>query len=144
MTDKDILYLIVGISVLVGLFMIGKTGASGIISKMADAIQSFEGWSIGSTSFRNNNPGNLKYNGQAGSTGMDDRGFAIFQSYAAGRQALENQLSLAFNGSSQYYSPSMSLYDFFSVYSEDNSSAYAEYVAAQLGVSPDTQLSQLA
>jgi hypothetical protein len=116
---------------------------SNSINTMAQAIQSFEGWSAGSRSFRNNNPGNLKFASQAGAT-EGENGFAVFNSYTAGYQALVNLITSAFNGSSYYYRPDMSLYDFFSVYSEDNSVPYAEFVASQLGVSPDTKLQNLA
>jgi len=54
----------------------------------ADAIQQHEGWFPGSRSFRNNNPGNLKFSGQFGAVGADANGFAIFPDYDTGREAL--------------------------------------------------------
>jgi hypothetical protein len=64
-------------------------------STIAWAFQEHEGFippgpgsPRGSASYRNNNPGNLKYMGQAGSTGADPKGFAIFGSYDAGWSAL--------------------------------------------------------
>jgi hypothetical protein len=62
------------------------------VTKWAEQIKRFEGWKPGSVSYRNNNPGNLKYTGQAGATGKDARGFAIFSSEAAGMAALESDL----------------------------------------------------
>lgn len=128
------------------LFAIGtsKTGQEGVISRMAEAIKSFEGWAVGSRSQRNNNPGNLKYAGQVGAISQDEEGHAIFDSYASGWAALIHQLTLAFTGESHVYSPEDSLYDFFRKYAEANSAEYAAFVAGQLGVSPDTSLNQLA
>jgi hypothetical protein len=48
----------------------------------------------GSRSFRNNNPGNLRYTGQQGSVGKDGNGFAIFPSYELGKQAHIRQIQL--------------------------------------------------
>jgi hypothetical protein len=51
----------------------------------------------GSRSWRNNNPGNIKFGAYArsmGATGADDKGFAVFPSYDVGRKAQE---SLLFN-----------------------------------------------
>jgi hypothetical protein len=66
----------------------------GDFSSVASVIQTVEGWFPGSTSYRNNNPGNLKYAGQAGAIGQDANGFAIFPDYQTGYQALLNQISL--------------------------------------------------
>lgn len=69
-----------------------------LIQKIAEAIQVHEGWFLpgvdprypnGSRSFRNNNPGNLKWIGQKGSIGMDAQGFAIFPDYETGFAALK-------------------------------------------------------
>jgi len=75
------------------------TTGSSPLEALASAIQNYEGWSApglnlprGSTSFRNRNPGNLKNVGQAGAIGTDPKGFAIFSSYDAGRQALLRDL----------------------------------------------------
>src|ERR1700722_12369746 len=58
----------------------------------------------GSRAWRNNNPGNLKYDTQAeaiaaGAIGVDSNGFAIFPSYAAGSQALTNVLAGTYGNS---------------------------------------------
>ena len=123
---------------------VNKVGES-VIEKMAAAIQSFEGWFPGSRSYRNNNPGNLRWSNPdsipwSGAIGLDDSDHVIFDSYNSGWQALLYQLTLAFTGQSQVYSPSDTLYDFFSKYAEGNQTQYAESVAAALGVSPETQL----
>lgn len=71
------------------------------ITAIADAITRFEGFFPGSVSYRNNNPGNLVYVGQAGATpvqvtGSDGkvRTFARFETPEAGRAALEGQIAL--------------------------------------------------
>ena len=120
---------------------------SGLIQKFAEAIQKFEGWAVGSVSYRNNNPGNLKAAGWQGQIGIDPNGFAIFDNYADGWNALIRQITLAVTGGSSVYSPSMTITDFFERYapSSDNNSPvnYANFVANYIGVSPDTTLSQL-
>ena len=63
------------------------------------AIQKHEGYYEGSRSYRNKNPGNLKYIGQAGSIGKDSGGFAIFGSLEDGRNALKNDILAKIGGS---------------------------------------------
>lgn len=66
----------------------------GLGSALADAIQRQEGYAPGTRAYRNNNPGNLIYVGQASASGKDDAGFAVFPSYAAGYGELERQIGL--------------------------------------------------
>lgn len=113
------------------------------IKVMAEAIKEFEGWNEGSTSWRNDNPGNLKYAGQPGAISSDARGFAIFDCYESGWNALLNQLYIAFNGTSHVYKPSDTLSEFFKKYSEGDTTNYAAFVAGRLGVSVDTRLDEL-
>lgn len=133
--------LIIGIIVVVA-----ATGAetmmthSTVIYIMGAAIQSFEGWTQGSVSQRNNNPGNLKYAHQRGAIGIDPAGFAVFSTYEDGWQALVTQLEAAFSGASRVYSPEDTLSEFFAKYTEGDSQAYANYVADRLGVNPGTRL----
>jgi hypothetical protein len=115
----------------------------------AQAIAQFEGYNTsGSVANRNNNPGNLKYAGQAGATGQDAQGFAIFPDANTGWQALYNQL----NAYVQEF-PGYSLLQMMAHYlgqpaptsdSQGNAYTYANYVASQLGVSTSTTLAQLA
>lgn len=114
-----------------------------MIERMAMAIREFEGWYPGSRSWRNNNPGNLKFAGQAGAVATDDQGHAIFDSQASGWAALIHQLTLAFSGQSHVYGPGDTLYSFFGKYAEGNRVQYAEFVAARLGVAPDATLAQI-
>lgn len=121
----------------------------GSLSDFARAIQAHEGWfpprggsPRGSTSFRNNNPGNLKFIGQSEATGKDERGFAIFPNYSAGFRALQFDINAKIRRN-----PGWNFEDFFKVYapSSDNNRPleYAAAVAKRLGVSPKTKLNVL-
>lgn len=66
----------------------------GQFTSIANEIQQLEGWFSGSVSQTNNNPGNLMYAGQPGATGQTAAGFAVFPTYQAGYQALQNQIAL--------------------------------------------------
>jgi hypothetical protein len=114
-----------------------------VVGRMAEAIKTFEGWFEGSRSQRNNNPGNLKFAGQPGAVGADDTGHAVFTDYDAGWEALKSQIRIAFLGTSRCYSPMDTLYSFFEKYAEENSRQYAEFVAGELGVDPNTTLGGL-
>jgi hypothetical protein len=149
-------YVLLGIAIAFFLFqqregiqtMVTSLGGN-LLDKMADAIQRFEGWQVGSRSYRNNNPGNIRGSGVQwqGEVGRDAQGFVIFDTYENGRRALMILLRNAATGQSGIYSPSDSLYSFFSKYapSQDNNepAVYAKYVAEQIGVTVDTQISQL-
>jgi len=136
------LWLTIGGALLIMILM-GRKILSPRIEEMAKAIMDFEGYSQGSVSQRNNNPGNLKAMGQAGSVGTDNQGHAIFDSFESGWNALVNQLKMAFENRSAVYTSNDTLYDFFGKYAEANSKEYAEYVAARLSTSPHTTLSQV-
>ena len=125
------------------------SSSSSPLDALAQAIQAHEGWTPGSVSFRNNNPGNLKYAGQSGATGADASGFAIFPDYATGFQALKNQLALDASRN-----PSWTLPQFFSKYlggdpyspevtNQGDPFAYAASVANKLGVYITTTLGQI-
>ncbi|HKD66923.1 MAG TPA: hypothetical protein VKB84_08800 [Candidatus Binataceae bacterium] len=120
--------------------------ASSAIEKWADSIQQFEGWSPGSKSYRNNNPGNLRYSHQANARN-DGNGFAKFETYEEGRRALIAMLTDAASGKSHIYKPTMSLTEFFRIYAptadHNRPDNYAKTVADKVGVKPDTPISQL-
>lgn len=104
---------------------------------------------IGSLSYRNNNPGNVKWvPGQRLSTGADKRGFAVFRSYEDGFAFLEAMVRNHIKGLSRYYRPSMTFYEYFAVYApaedDNHPRQYAEFVAKKCGVSPNTQIGKLA
>lgn len=108
---------------------------------LATAVAEFEGFfKFGSRAARNNNPGNLKYAGQAGAIGADSAGFAIFPSPDAGWSALERQIALdagrgyTLDAWVAKYAPP----------SENNTAAYLSYLVQRLGVSGSAALSDLA
>lgn len=110
------------------------------------AAQSFEGWWPGSTSFTNNNPGNLKYVGQALATGADKSGFCIFPTYQDGYATLYQMIYNACAGKSQIYHPDMTLAEFYLKYTSDGalvSANYAKAVVAKIGCTVDTKIGTL-
>jgi hypothetical protein len=117
-----------------------------ILTQMARAIERHEsGGNLEARNYRNNNPGNLVYRGQAGTIGKDGN-FAIFATYTDGWNALIAQLARYFNNTSSAIpnSANMSLYEFFNSYSPDGTgNSYARDVANQLGVDPNITLSEL-
>lgn len=131
------------------------------IKDWALAIQEHEGWFVGSRSYRNNNPGNMKYGTYVktwgNAYGQDDKGFARFYSYDDGFDCLcgflrdtANWLMIPYRAYAQKHGISrdeFSLLDFFEVYApsgDDNDPhRYAEVVAMRLGVPPETPIKDL-
>ncbi len=116
------------------------------VDSIAAAIQNREGYYAGSRSFRNNNPGNLRYVGQAGAT-SDPDGFAVFSSYVAGLQALKSQIVLdASRGSDAAGRPVNTLSDLISSWapaSENDTAGYIAAVSGSTGFDPSAPLSSL-
>lgn len=121
-----------------------QTPTPRLLEQFCEAIKKHEGWYPGSRSYRQQNPGNLRWSkymiGQ-------DGGFAMFPDYATGWKALVFQVEIAAQGKSKVYRPDMTFYDFFAVYApaSDNNAPrqYAEQVAKHVGVSPFTKIKQL-
>lgn len=117
------------------------------IEKFAEAIKVHEGWYIGSRSYRNNNPGNLKFVGQAGARKEVGGSFCVFDSYQAGWDALINMITNAVYGKSQVYRPTMTVLQFFQKYApsadSNNPEKYAAFVAARVGFSINSELEEL-
>jgi hypothetical protein len=96
----------------------------------------------------NNNPGNLMYAGQAGAT-PGPGGFAVFDSYSSGYQALLNQLNLYANGTcAACAGVPQTISGTFQIYAPagsggNNPTLYAQNVANSLGVDPNTPLSSV-
>jgi hypothetical protein len=90
---------------------------------------------------RNNNPGNIRFGrfaSQAGATGQDDGGFAVFASMQEGVQAAIRLLqSYAARG----FDTIRSIISKWAPSSENNTSAYISDVAKKLGISADSHLS---
>lgn len=137
-----------------------KTKDSPLMILWAEAIKKHEGWYVGSRSYRNFNPGNLKLTSYTRSLGAlakgDDKGFAIFPTYDAGWEALlqflrdakSNQLYAYRNYAHARGRAIPSLNDFFQVYapqSENDTNRYAEVVAAYIGhgITPNTLITSI-
>lgn len=131
-----------------------------IMDKMVSSITKFEGfippggidgkgnkYPAGSTSFRNNNPGNLKFAGQPGAEKDEETGFAMFKTKKDGEHALAAQIRAAVDGKSSVFHPEMSLEEFFKAYapSKDHNHPvdYARFVASQINTSTDKSLKQI-
>lgn len=114
------------------------------LERWAEAIKEFEGWFPGSRSYRQNNPGNLRWS-PFETNNIDN--FSVFPSYQAGFDALIYQLRLAVEDRSKVYNSEMTLYEFYQKYapSEDNNhpTHYAAFVAKKLGVDTRTKLKDL-
>lgn len=122
-----------------------------VLDKWALAIQDFEGWfppgpnyPTGSRSYRQNNPGNLRWS-PFEDNNVDN--FSVFETYHKGFNALKHQLKIALNNKSRVYHNEMTLTEFFEKYapSSDNNypEKYAAFVARQLGVASSTRLKNL-
>lgn len=70
------------------------------IDALADAIMNYQGWRLGSRSYRNRNPGNLR--GSPYKVGTDDQGYAIFRSLPHGYDALVFDLTAKITGRSSH------------------------------------------
>jgi hypothetical protein len=104
------------------------------LEALADGIMHFEGWAVGSRSYMNRNPGNLRLGGRVGTSEFDDKGFTIFPSLVTGYQALLNELHAKCSGNNSHgLGPDSTLLDLFKVYapSGDNNptEAYCTSVA---------------
>jgi len=122
--------------------------ANNLLNTFCLAIKKHEGWILNppSRSVRNNNPGNCRYS----SVGYlpiyepvkkDAQNFAIFKDYATGFLYLKNLVK-----SKVKAHPTWTFYQFFENYApsfENDSRRYAEIVAKECTLSPNTQVSVL-
>ena len=117
-----------------------------LIPKWAEAIQKEEGYYSGSRSFRNKNPGNLRFSPltkELGAMGKDKDNFCIFSSYEAGFKALCQFLTLAAQNQLRPYRDARTLRKFTKIYAQPTSDAYANNVAKKLGVPVDIDIGKL-
>lgn len=118
------------------------------IERWALGIQIAEGWSDNpmTRSWRNENPGNMKYSSltaSLGATGKDSDNFCIFPNYQTGHNALCQFLTLAAKDMLKDYHSSRTLDKFTSIYAHPQSGAYVEKVAQTIGCSTTTDISSL-
>lgn len=104
------------------------------INALATAIGKAEGFGIpGAIPTIRDNPGDI-----------EERGVVkTFENIAAGESALYAQIKKIVDGTSKYYNLSMSWYDFAATWTgRDNWTSWAETVASQLGVNPNSTLAE--
>lgn len=113
-----------------------------LVQSFAQGIAQAEGFGIaGAIPTVTNNPGDLEIGDIGNGT---NGGKTIFATVAQGWTALYNQVALMFSGNSAYYSPSMTIAEVAATYTgNDNSSGWANTVAAAVGASASTQLGSL-
>lgn len=121
-----------------------------MIEQWAKAIQRHEGYFPGSASYRNNNPGNFRCSGLVmGEFGAIKcvNNLAVFKTFEQGFNSLKQFLIYAATDKLRAYKGTMNLYEFYSVYApaadKNNPKNYAEAVAKDLGVSPNTRIKDL-
>ncbi len=133
-------------------FLRGRLGATTgmnplAVTALANAIQTQEGFYPGSVAYNNNNPGNLMYAGQPGAT-AGAGGFAVFSSYAAGYQALQNQIQLdAVRGTDVNGNPVTTVGELINSWAPasagNDTASYISSVSQQTGYSPSDDLLSL-
>ena len=97
----------------------------------------YEGWHVGSRSWRNRNPGNLRYGPNR--LGSDGQGYAVYDSLITGYKDLLADVKAKVTGQSKHnLTPQSTILDLFDVYApriDDNQpNKYAEFVAGRLTV----------
>lgn len=112
------------------------------LEAFCDAIKQYEGWYPFSRSWRNNNPGNLRWS--KFQTGNKDN-FATFPNFATGWLALWWDVFCKCTGRTKTrLGPESNLFDFCNVWapSADNNDPknYAEFIAEKLNIKTTTQL----
>jgi hypothetical protein len=114
------------------------------IESLADCIMQFEGWKQpnqtafprGSTSWRNRNPGNLR--DSPIKKGMDDKGYAVFETLSNGWDALRLDIKAKFTFPNKHnLLPNSTLTDFFNIYApaldKNDPQQYSRTIAQWLG-----------
>ena len=106
-----------------------------------------KGFPNGSKSWRNKNPGNIRYIGQKRAVDQDAQKFCIFKTYEDGFLTLKEMIQRAATGASKVYRPEMTFTDFFKVYAPSSDGnypeKYAKFVAEKCGVSVFTRIKEL-
>lgn len=113
------------------------------VNRLADGIAFAEGFYVsGSRPRRNNNPGDLTKTLGFPSSGFDGM-YVIFQTLDIGWQALRKQVSMMLDGSSSIYNPNMTVWEMAQRYTTTDQVAWANNVAAKLGVDIHTKISEV-
>lgn len=119
-----------------------------MIPRWAKAVQKAEGWAPNLPSYRNNNPGNLKYStltkslgAVPGSPAADDGSFARFATYDQGFDALCEFLLLGAQDKLRDFHQARTVRLFSRVYGNPPNDGYGLAIAKDLGVPVDTPIS---
>lgn len=132
------------IAVLFWLFIRGGVMESDVVSKIAVAIATAEGFYVtNSRAQRNHNPGNMRADLTGKSVGVDADGFVQYATDDDGWDNLKKQVSLFFTGPS-HFNPNQTIQEVANIYTSTAQSEWATIVATELGVSTDTQLKDIA
>lgn len=104
------------------------------------SIAEFEGfWQTGSRAKRNNNPGNLR--GWDPTLPKDEKGFDIFPDLYSGVRALWQQIWININRNltlREFFEGKPGVYPGYAPLSDNNSAAYARFVAKKTGIPLDS------
>ena len=127
-----------------------RRGMGATLSDLAGAITRFEGSCSSPGVCRNNNPGNLRTPGSGywpGQTGIDSRGFAVFDSFDSGQAALISQEQYNINRGlslSEFFGGKPGVYPGYAPSADSNDpGSYSKAVAGWIGISPDVPLSSV-
>jgi hypothetical protein len=114
-----------------------------VVGSIANAIATAEGFfkGAGSVPFDQNNPGDLT--DYASLYGANENGITIFPTLAAGWNALYEKIQNILSGSSDVYSPSMTISELGQEWADD-AGEWANNVSTALGISSDTTLGEYA
>lgn len=110
------------------------------IEAVADALMKFEGWTPGSRSYRNRNPGNLE-----GGSVVDPQGYNVYQTLIDGYKALTNDLFDKFSGNNHHgLGPDSTVIQLMNIYAppSDNNPTekYAEFMASWVSKALNKQI----
>ena len=124
-----------------------KPSKEWVIEQFVQGHAQFEGfYKEGTIAKLYNNPGCLKFANQAKAT-KTPNGFAIFETPQDRWNALREQVKLNLSGNSSLYDINQDFYSYVYVYASTSPDvekvAYAEFLAKQVGVSPNTKLKDL-
>ena len=108
-----------------------------VLEAFADAMMKYEGWFVGSRSYRNRNPGNLRRS--AYTTLLDSEGYCVFQGLVAGYDALLQELWAKVSGRNEHGitldSTIMNLFEVYAPVADGNNPrVYAGFVAKEVGL----------
>jgi hypothetical protein len=149
MKPKLELWLLIGLLVVLA-YSGGEAIVSGVedvmqslIAKISYAIATAEGFFVpGSRPQRNHNPGDFETDITGAGVGFDGP-YVIYPSDSAGWAALDKQVGMMLDGTSHIYNPNMTIAQVAQHWTATEQTAWAENVAAQLGVTVFTRLSEI-